>query len=133
MNVFGYSTDGPFNAADPQTPWKKPYPKGRVGIKLRLAGGDVCDPLLKRRAPGVPEDAKLDWFNSLPALLLRFATKRACIPYIALGAGRFGWYCGGKIYGMDLDWYKKWTPAEDVYDGSNAICFTMRFTTRREQ
>lgn len=129
MNVFGYSTDGPFDASDHQTPWKKPYPTGRFGIKARLAGGDVCWPVLRRRVAGAT--GKRDWFNTLPALLLKVAVAWPCLPFVSIGIGRFGFYIGFKVYGVDLEWYRKWLRDEEVYIGSNALHPTMRFTMAR--
>lgn len=32
----------------------------------------------------------------------------------------------GKLYGADPEAYKNWMPKEDVYPGSQAVCFSLR-------
>jgi len=42
----------------------------------------------------------------------------------------WGGYIGWQIYGVDSEQYKNFLPAEDVYDGSQAMSFTARLTTK---
>lgn len=49
--------------------------------------------------------------------------------YIAVRFGRFGMYAGSKIFGVDSPAYREWMcDATEVYDGSQAMCFTIRFS-----
>ncbi|MRR50800.1 MAG: hypothetical protein EG825_07760 [Rhodocyclaceae bacterium] len=51
--------------------------------------------------------------------------------YIAVRAGRFGFYIGSKIYGVDSPAYPLWLcDAADVFPGSMALCMTARFTRK---
>lgn len=116
MRVFGLATD-------PQADWTTPYPTGRVGLKLRLLGGDVCDPYWLGNGGS--------WFKlPAPRLLIKFFSWLP-LPYVAIGIGKWGMYLGWKVYGVDSDAYKQWLPASDVYPGSQAMCLTIRMTINR--
>lgn len=103
----------------PDNPATSPFPI-RNGLLAELRGGDVCDPV------GVGTN----WFSPpFPKRVLRWRCRWPVLPYIACRWGRFGFYMGWKIYGVDAPEYKDWLcdPAE-VYAGSQAMCFTIRFS-----
>ena len=37
-----------------------------------------------------------------------------------------GGYLGFKLYGVDAEAYKNWISPEEVYEGSQAVCLTVR-------
>ena len=91
--------------------------KGGRKFVLRIWSGDVCDPLGGQ------------WFGpEFPKTVIRFFCKLPILPFIAWKwplMNRAG-YIGFKLYGADAPAYKNWMPAEDVYDGSQALCFSVR-------
>lgn len=119
MRVFGYSND-------PQ-PWTNPFPAddtddgfpGADGFIWALRGGDLCSPDSWK----VPTRVRRDYWRC-PVL-----------PFFSWRRGRFGFYIGWKVFGVDVEDLKKFpsvNPAE-VYDGSAAMQgFTWRFTTKLE-
>lgn len=134
MNVFGH-------ALDPKEKWTEPFSKSpRFGVKLRLLGGDVMDPsgwvLRSHKLDGefVPQDAKPDWFNAVPRYVYRAFAKTARLPFLSVGLGRFGFYIGWKVYGVDKTEYLDYPTVTrgDLYTGSRALVLTMRTTAHRE-
>jgi hypothetical protein len=95
--------------------------KGGRRFVIRLWSGDVCDP--------VSCCGSSDWFGpNYPRHVVRFFCKLPILPFIAWKwpfMDRAG-YIGFKPYGADSPAYKNWMPAEDVYDGSQALCFSIR-------
>lgn len=84
----------------------------------RVYAGDVCDPMLG------------NWFAPpWPKVLLRWQAKAAHFFawQVPLGFG-YVWrgYAGFKLYGVDSPEYKNWLPSWDVYNGSQALCFSLR-------
>lgn len=113
MNVRGHATDAP---AD----WTAPYPTGRVGVKLRLLAGDVMDPVGGQ------------WFGpNYPRNVIRLHCPVPVLPFVSVGLGRFGFYAGFKVYGVDSPNYREWMPAGEVFNGSRAMCLSIRFTANR--
>lgn len=93
---------------DERDPWKP-------GIYFR--GGDVVRPLNGQ------------WFGpKYPTKYLHFFVPFRILPFISFKIGRFGMYCGFKVFGVDPEAYKNWLPVEEVYDGSVALCPSWRFT-----
>lgn len=105
-------------STNPDQPSTSPFPV-KNGILLELRTGDVCDPI------GIGSN----WFNPpFPKYVLRYFS-RIPLPYIAARFGAIGFYAGWKIYGVDAPEYKQWLcKPEEVYDGSLAMCFTIRFS-----
>lgn len=125
MRVFGHSTDS-------QSEWTAPYPK-RSGIKLRLMGGDMLQPEIKSGTPRPGREKETrNYFNTIPTTIVRAVYARARKPFVSVRIGRFGFYAGHKVFGVDSEAYKDFplVLASDVYDGSQALSgFTWRFTT----
>lgn len=70
------------------------------------------------------------WFHPpYPRILLKFFCSLPILPFVA-----FIWpftnracYAGFKLFGVDSPAYKEWLCApEDVFDGSQALCLTIR-------
>lgn len=107
---------------DTERPLTDPLPElgGRKFI-FRLYSGDICDPVLGTLFG-------YQWFGpNYPKYVWRTTTK-VPLPFIA-----FKWpfinkacYFGFKVYGVDSEAYKNWLPPEEVYDGSQAVCLTIR-------
>lgn len=101
---------------DPERGLTDPLPElGGRRFVMRVYSGDVCDPLFG------------NWFTPpWPKYVVRF--KFRFLPFVAWKwplINRAG-YIGFKLYGADAEAYKNWMPAEDVYDGSQALCFSVR-------
>jgi len=90
--------------------------RSTFGVTLALRWGDVCHPL------GTGDWFKPPYFTRI----LRFWCPFPILPWISWNL--WGWcgYLGAKIYGADSEAYKNWMPAEDVYEGSQAIQFSGR-------
>lgn len=104
----------------PDHPATSPFPI-EDGFLLELRRGDVLDPYFD------PDG----WFGiKKPFFTLRFRL-RIPLPYIAFRRGRYGFYLGPKIYGVDSAAYAgQFVEASEVYAGSQAMCFTARFSRR---
>jgi hypothetical protein len=106
MIVFGYATDSP-------SLWTNPFPE-KDGYKFRLLRGDLFSPDSWQK----PVHVRRAWLT-IPR------------PYFSFRHGRFGFYIGWKVFGVDNEDLKKFpsvNPAE-VYVGSIAMQgFTWRFT-----
>jgi hypothetical protein len=104
-------------------------------LKFRLLGGDMYEPSQERIPfPETPPGTKLDWFNSVPVSVVRKYFPIPCCPFISIGWQEYGFYIGAKIFGFDLEAYKRYPeidPAKDVYVGSQAFCWSVRPTTSR--
>lgn len=117
---------------DPERGLTDPVPElnGRKFI-YRIYSGDICDPV----------GAGNNWFKEpFPTRVWRTYCKYPILPFIAwvwpawmskIFPGlkdRVG-YMGFKLYGVDSPEYKKWPVGikpEDVYDGSQAVCLSIR-------
>lgn len=108
VRVFQISTgDEPLTQPKRQT----------FGITVALRGGDVCHPL----------GTDGNWFTEpYFTRVLRFFCPVSILPWISWNL--FGWkgYAGAKIYGADSAAYKHWMNHDDVYNGSQAIHFSIR-------
>lgn len=106
MKVFGYCTD--------LLPWTNPFPVAN-GFIFALRGGDVCSPDSWQKPTRVHRR-----FHDWPLL-----------PFVSARYGRFGFYLGWKVFGVDNEDLKAFpsiNPAE-VFDGSYAMQgFTWRFS-----
>lgn len=140
MKVFGWSND--------PKPWTNPYPEadtddgipGEDGFIWALRGGDMMSPWGWQPRPETTTGAKLNFFNAIPTRTRRLYFAWPILPFFAYRKGRFGFYVGFKVFGVDSDKYKDFPgvhPSE-VYpesspgadDGSQALGgFTWRFTT----
>jgi hypothetical protein len=125
MNVSGYATDA-------EADWTTPYPTAKCGVKLRLLRGDVMYPVLDDvvMRPGREGEAP-NWFNCIPKIVVRETVGYR--PFFSLGIGWWGVYAGWKTFGVDSEAYVDYPRVlpRDVYPGSRAMCFTVRFTTQR--
>jgi hypothetical protein len=101
---------------DHERPLTDPVPEiGGRWFVLRIYSGDYCDPI-----GGT-------WFDpqKLPRFVLR--ARMFFMPFIA-----WRWpfskagYAGFKLFGVDSPAYKNWLPLEEVYEGSQACCFSLR-------
>ena len=125
MNVFGHATD-------PRERWTAPFPEARIGVKLRLLGGDLLDPDLSTGTmrPGREAEGR-NWFTVIPGWVRRAYYPRACKLFLSARAGRFGFYVGHKVFGVDLEMYLDYPGVgdDDVYVGSRAMSgLTARFS-----
>lgn len=105
---------------DPERPLTDPLPEpGKRRFVLRIYLGDYCDPF---RDPD-------GWFGrALPVIIIRVNLPWLPLPFVA-----WKWpfvnraaYIGFKLYGVDSDRYKDWLPAHEVFDGSQAVHFSVR-------
>lgn len=102
----------------PDLPLTTPY-RTTNGITLALRWGDVCHPL----------GSTGNWFTPpYFTKVLRFYSY-CPLPFLTLKFGGFRMYIGTKVYGVDSEAYKNWLPAEVVYNGSQAIQFSIRLST----
>jgi len=91
-----------------------PFPASN-GFLFRLYSGDVCDPYIG------------NWFKPpYFKYVIRLFCKYPVLPYFAYRAGNRAGYVGFKLWGVDSDAYKNWLPADEVYNGSTALCLTCR-------
>jgi len=90
------------------------------GITLALRGGNILDPYFD------PDG----WFwSKKPSFVLNFYVPIPILPYITVKFGKYGFYAGFKAYGVDSDAYiDQLCPKEDVYEGSQALSFSVRFS-----
>lgn len=90
--------------------------RSAFGITLALRGGDVLHPL-----------GKGDWFKPpYFARVLRFWCPLPILPWISWNLWGWRGYAGAKVYGADSWDYLNWMPAGDVYQGSQALQFSVR-------
>lgn len=123
MKVFGRATDE-------EAEWTAPFPAARYGLKARLMGGDLLSPSIMTGTlrPGRAAEGK-NFFTVIPRIVVRAWYGIACKPFLSLRAGRFGFYIGHKVFGVDSEAYRDYplVLAEDVYKGSRALSgFTFR-------
>lgn len=140
MRVFGYATDD-------KSRWTAPFPEGPdcvelklvqgtilVGWKARLLGGDMMSPWGWQLRPEATANTAPNFFNAIPERTRRLFLSFPCLPFFSVRIGRFGFYIGWKVFGVDSPAYKDYpgvNPSE-VYDGSQAFSgLTMRFTNKR--
>lgn len=104
----GVSTHGDQPATAPFLP--------SSGIFIELRGGDFCHPL-----------GSGNWFAPpYFSRVLRFFLGVPLLPFISWRIGNVGGYIGAKCYGVDSPAYKNWLPAEDVFEGSQALMLSIR-------
>lgn len=107
--------------SDLERPLTDPLPEAN-GVVFRLVRGDVLDPWFD------PDG----WFGvKRPLFVLRFWSKLP-LPFFAWKLGRWSGYVGFKVYGVDSPAYVPWAGAAEVYDGSLAMCFSIRPFARAE-
>ena len=126
MRVFGHATDA-------IKKWTAPYPES-TGFKLRLIRGDLVSPELEGGTPR-PGRAleKPNWFNVIPRDVQRDWIGFPGRPFFSVRIGRFGFYIGHKVFGVDSPAYLDYPglSSKDVYEGSRAMTgFTLRPTTK---
>lgn len=125
MRVFGHATDSPGL-------WTAPFPEARFGVKMRLMGGDLLSPDIgsgKLR----PGRDKRNFFSVIPGTVKRAVYEKPCKPFLSVRLGRFGFYVGHKVFGVDSEAYLDYPLVfhDDVYSGSQALSgFTGRVSTR---
>lgn len=105
---------------DPERSIRDPLPE-TDGFVFRLVRGDLFDPV------GDPNS----WFEPpWPKRVLRATFKYLPFPFLAWKFGGFRGYVGAKVYGFDRTEYLNFpkVTAADVYDGSEAFCFSFRFS-----
>jgi hypothetical protein len=92
--------------------------RSTFGVTLALRWGDVLHPL----------GSDGNWFK--PPYFTSILRFYSYIPLPFISWNLWGWrgYLGAKVYGADSDAYKNWMPAEDVYEGSQAIQFSGRLS-----
>ncbi|SRR6266404_1392270 len=85
---------------------------------LFFRGGDINHPLGSGK-----------WFEPpFFKKVLHFYFPLPILPFLCLHVGRFGFYVGFKIYGVDAEVYKLYMNSADVYKGSQALHFSARTT-----
>lgn len=90
------------------SPWKS-------GFYLR--GGDVVRPLNGK------------WFGpEWPTKIVHFFMPIRCLPFLSVLVGKYGFYVGFKCFPVNHDEYRNWLPSEEVFEGSVALCPSLRFT-----
>ena len=139
--------------SDPERPLTDPLPEKKWSFVLRFYGGDWLDPIgigTNWFTPPFPKHILHVWWPLwLSYALFALATAGllatfVCAPWWAwplafvlwlLTPGKFiAWrfnnrsgYAGSKVYGVDAPVYKTWLcKPEEVYDGSLAMCLTIR-------
>ena len=126
MKVTGFSTD---NEAD----WTTPYPRSRFGLIVRLLKGDYMAPDLSDVVMRSGRETETpNWFNCIPLNITKKVVGYR--PFVSIGIGWWGVYMGWKVYGVDSPAYldHPGVSKDDVYDGSQAMVGTLRFTLSRK-
>ena len=106
---------------DPERPITDPVlePGGRR-LVLRVYRGDVCDPVLGTLfgyhwfEPPFPKYVVRKKVSARPFLIFKWPFLNRCC------------YMGWKAYGVDSEAYKNWIDPAEVYEGSQALCLTIR-------
>lgn len=100
--------------------------RSTFGITFALRWGDVCHPLGK----GTNDAGQSLWFH--PPYFKRVWRFYSYLPLPWITWNLWGWrgYLGAKVYGADSPEYLNWMPAEDVYEGSQAIQFSGRLSIK---
>lgn len=98
-----------------------PY-RATNGITFSWRRGDVVQPLDFFSGAG--------WFSDSPPFREVYRSyTRLPLPFVSIKLGRFGWYFGAKIFGVDSESYKRFLATPDVYAGSLAMMlFSWRMT-----
>ena len=94
-----------------------PNGKPGFGVVVALRWGTLLGviPFLKKNAPN-------PWFEK-PWKVYHFPF--IILPYISVAVGRYGFYLGGKSYGVNREEYLTWVPRKDmVQDRSRALCLS---------
>lgn len=135
MRVFG-------KASDAEQFWTSPFPREEdciklrgvpLGITWRLLGGDMLSPHIRSGVfrPGRELEGK-NFFTVIPIIVTRMWVGRPGCFFFSLRVGRFGFYVGHKVFGVDSAAYRDYPLVlpEDVYEGSRALSgLTCRFST----
>ena len=111
--IRGWSTDPARNPMDPllEKNWS---------FFLEFRGGDICDPVSIGGMGG-------NWFDPpYPKHVMRWFCKWPILPFISWRCKKRQGYAGFKAYGADSEHYLNWMKHEDVYPGSQALCFSLR-------
>ena len=139
--------------SDPQRPLTDPLPERKWSFVLRFYGGDWLDPIgigTNWFTPPFPKHILHIWWPLWLSYVLFILTTGILLAAIVfapwwailtaaviwlLTPGKFiAWrfdkrsgYAGSKVYGVDPPIYATWLCApEEVYDGSLAMCFSIR-------
>jgi len=139
--------------SDPERPLTDPLPEKKWSVVLRFYGGDWLDPIgigTNWFTPPFPKHILHIWWPLWLSYGLFILTTGILLAAVAfapwwailtaavlwlLTPGKFiAWrfnnrsgYAGSKVYGVDSPVYKTWLCApEEVYDGSLAMCLTIR-------
>lgn len=103
-------------STDKTQPLTAPFPvNGHVFLEFR--GGDILHPL-----------GAGDWFRPpYFARVFRAFCAWRILPFLSWRFGSVGGYIGAKVYGADSDAYCNWMNSSDVFPGSLALMFSVRF------
>jgi len=139
--------------SDPERPLTDPLPEKKWSFVLRFYGGDWLDPIgigTNWFTPPFPKRILHIWWPLWLSYALFVLTTGLLLAAVAFGPlwtiltaaviwlmtpGKFiAWrfdkrsgYAGSKVYGVDAPVYATWLCApEEVYDGSLAMCLTIR-------
>lgn len=113
----------------PDHPITKPFPPANrfgCGLLIRWVAGDRYDPHVIAK----------DWYS--PPWPVDYVRERIPEdePMLYFAWRLWGWsgYIGAKVYGFDLPEYRNFpgVTTEDVYEGSQAFCLTVRPFARSE-
>jgi len=108
---------------DPDRGITDPLPEKKWSFIFRIYSGDICSPVFGTFFGE-------NWFKPpFPKYVWRTFCKYPILPFIAWRFKNKGGYIGFKCFGVDAPEYKNWTTGikpEDVYDGSLALCLTIR-------
>lgn len=103
---------------DPNRGLTDPLPEKKFSFVFRLYSGDICDPV---------DFIGTNWFTPpFPKRVWRTFCPYPILPFIAWRFNKRGGYFGFKLYGADSPAYLNWMKKEDVYEGSQALCLSVR-------
>lgn len=110
-------------------PTTKPY-REKAGVTLAYHEGDFLDlGISPLDYMGIKnEDGSSRWYR-VPGFPGAKWSKRRML-WLSVRVGRFGFYIGGKVFGVDLPEYAYTlgAPRQEIFPGSIAMVFTARFT-----
>ena len=87
--------------------------KPGFGIILSIRIGKVMRPFSFGDGNPWSDPGKAKWVLRIPIFIM---------PFLSVAIGQYGFYIGGKVYGVDQEHYKNWTLDSDVAPGNTAIC-----------
>lgn len=91
--------------------------RNEFGITFALRGGNFCHPI-----------GEGNWFTEpYYKKAIKFFAPFVCFPWIAWNLWGWQGYMGFKCYGVDSPTYVDFAGKEEVYEGSQALHFSMRF------